>query len=314
MRQAGFEQIKRITEYESKRNEATKLLDSRQFGGKLNGLLSALETYYTSDEWKQDFEADEAGLLPDYVKRGVLSEDGIYNLLERAKEEEIEATAVYRDERFVFGQKGGQPCIRAGEKEYILTCHPYEPCLYISDADGSMTVVHNAFDPSVVLDEFAKKNKVTSITGYTYNAEDFCRMVEYAAGQGEITISDAEKLFGDWKNREQKKPKDGLVKKLLIYLKKELMLTVSLAAAIAGMIITPPSKDLLSGIDWRTLGTLLMMLCVLEGFKQERVLRPLVRLASNLKTSVTLSLFLIFGVFFTSMFVTNDVSLIISFR
>ena len=82
--QAGFEQIKRITEYESKLNEATKLLDSKQFGGKLSGLLSALEAYYVSDEWKQDFEADEAVLLPDYVKRGVLSEDGLYNLLQDA--------------------------------------------------------------------------------------------------------------------------------------------------------------------------------------------------------------------------------------
>ena len=64
-------------------------------------------------------------------------------------------------------------------------------------------------------------------------------------------------------------------------------------------------------IDWRTLGTLLMMLCVLEGFKRENVLEPVVRLASRMKRMTTLSLFLVFGVFFTSMFVTNDVSLII---
>ena len=101
------------------------------------------------------------------------------------------------------------------------------------------------------------------------------------------------------------------MKRFFSFLKKELMLTVSLAAAVIGLIITPPSKALLYEIDWRTLGTLLMMLCVLEGFKQENVLRPIVRLASNLKTSVAVSLFLIFGVFFTSMFVTNDVSLII---
>lgn len=68
---------------------------------------------------------------------------------------------------------------------------------------------------------------------------------------------------------------------------------------------------LLSDIDWRTLGTLLMMLCVLEGFKQENVLRPLVSLAGSMKRMLSLSLFLIFGVFFSSMFVTNDVSLII---
>ena len=82
-------------------------------------------------------------------------------------------------------------------------------------------------------------------------------------------------------------------------------------AAVAALIITPPSPRLLGDIDWHTLGTLLMMLCVLEGFKQENVLRPLVGLAGSLKRMTSLSLFLIFGVFFSSMFVTNDVSLII---
>ena len=41
-----------------------------------------LAEYYASDEWKQDFADDEAGLLPKDLKRGVLSEDGIWNLLE----------------------------------------------------------------------------------------------------------------------------------------------------------------------------------------------------------------------------------------
>ncbi|MBQ5953656.1 MAG: citrate transporter [Lachnospiraceae bacterium] len=101
------------------------------------------------------------------------------------------------------------------------------------------------------------------------------------------------------------------MKKVLLFFKKELMLSLSLLAAAAAMIITPPTKQLLQGIDWRTLGTLLMMLCVLEGFKQENVLRPLASLAAGLKRMTNLSLFLIFGVFFSSMFVTNDVSLII---
>ena len=102
-----------------------------------------------------------------------------------------------------------------------------------------------------------------------------------------------------------------MMKQVLSFLKKEMMLTLSLLAALAALIITPPSPQLLSDIDWHTLGTLLMMLCGLEGFKQENVLRPLVSLAGNLKRITSLSLFLIFGVFFSSMFVTNDVSLII---
>ena len=43
--------------------------------------IAALEEYYGSDLWRQDFADDEAGLLPADLKRGVLSEDGIWNLL-----------------------------------------------------------------------------------------------------------------------------------------------------------------------------------------------------------------------------------------
>ena len=48
--------------------------------------IAALSDYYGSDLWKQDFADDEAGLLPKNLKRGVLSEDGIWNLIEDNKE------------------------------------------------------------------------------------------------------------------------------------------------------------------------------------------------------------------------------------
>ena len=36
--------------------------------------------------WKQDFADDEAGLLPPDLKRGVLSEDGVFDLLDEYRE------------------------------------------------------------------------------------------------------------------------------------------------------------------------------------------------------------------------------------
>ena len=45
----------------------------------------ALSSYYGSEEWKEDYEADEAGRLPGDLKRGVLSEDGIYGFLHLEK-------------------------------------------------------------------------------------------------------------------------------------------------------------------------------------------------------------------------------------
>ena len=43
--------------------------------------IAVLSEYYGSKEWKQDYADDEAGLLPKDLKRGVLSEDGLWNLL-----------------------------------------------------------------------------------------------------------------------------------------------------------------------------------------------------------------------------------------
>ncbi len=102
-----------------------------------------------------------------------------------------------------------------------------------------------------------------------------------------------------------------MVKKILAFCKKEIMLLVALLAAIISLFITPPSRALLEGIDWKTLATLFMLLSVLDGFKHENLFRPVIRLVGRLRSQLGLSLFLIFGVFFSSMFVTNDVSLII---
>ena len=44
-------------------------------------LREALDEYQRSGQWLKDFEADEAGLLPEGIRRSVLSEDGLYDLL-----------------------------------------------------------------------------------------------------------------------------------------------------------------------------------------------------------------------------------------
>ena len=48
--------------------------------------IDALDSYYGSEEWRKDFADDEAGLLPEGLRRGVLSEDGIWNLLTNYRE------------------------------------------------------------------------------------------------------------------------------------------------------------------------------------------------------------------------------------
>nr|WP_297708247.1 DUF4298 domain-containing protein [uncultured Butyrivibrio sp.] len=70
-----------------KANETLKALEANIFDLQhMQDDLQKLSNYYGSKQWKKDFEADEQGLYPEDLKRGVLSEDGVYNLLERNKE------------------------------------------------------------------------------------------------------------------------------------------------------------------------------------------------------------------------------------
>ena len=80
-----MEQITRIQEMEEIYREASAILPALQAAldafDLLRPRLAELEAYYTSPLWQADYADDEAGKLPPDLPRGVLSEDGIWNLL-----------------------------------------------------------------------------------------------------------------------------------------------------------------------------------------------------------------------------------------
>ncbi len=105
---------------------------------------------------------------------------------------------IYRDDHYELGRLNGVPYLRVDGRRFVLSSHPYEPCLYIAEGNGLIqTSVHNAFDPLHVLEAFRAGRTVTSITGFEYDARDFCRMVAYASGRGNININEAEETFGN---------------------------------------------------------------------------------------------------------------------
>jgi hypothetical protein len=60
--------------------------------------IRELSAYYDSDDWRNDFLADEQGLLPPDLKRGVLSEDGIWNVLADCRELRLRMEEMLRAE------------------------------------------------------------------------------------------------------------------------------------------------------------------------------------------------------------------------
>jgi len=80
-----MEQIGRITYYEGllDRVSAANAGLERALAEYRDAQVAAraLDAYYGSEEWKQDFADDEAGKLSRTLKRGVLSEDAAYDAL-----------------------------------------------------------------------------------------------------------------------------------------------------------------------------------------------------------------------------------------
>ena len=85
-----MEQIERIRRMEQLFDLAKEAMEepmiSLETYEKVQEAIAVLSEYYRSKEWKQDYADDEAGLLPKDLKRGVLSEDGLWNLLADCQE------------------------------------------------------------------------------------------------------------------------------------------------------------------------------------------------------------------------------------
>ena len=81
------EQIERIAQMEGRlirvEETLTRIEATMEDFAAVQEDLQMLDEYLGSSEWHADRDADENRLLPSDLQRGVLSEDGIWNVLER---------------------------------------------------------------------------------------------------------------------------------------------------------------------------------------------------------------------------------------
>ena len=101
------------------------------------------------------------------------------------------------------------------------------------------------------------------------------------------------------------------LKKIADFLKREVVMTVSLVLALGSMALVTPDAEYAGYIDWDVIMLLFSLMTVVAGLKKCRVFdvvsAALVRLGGDLRR---LSMLLTLACFFLSMVVTNDVALI----
>lgn len=96
-----MDQIQRVAHMEAildQAEEAVSALDrALDRWAALQEGLAELEAYYSGGAWMRDYADDEAGKLPEGLKRGVLSEDAVYDLLSDRDRLRLRMTELGRD-------------------------------------------------------------------------------------------------------------------------------------------------------------------------------------------------------------------------
>lgn len=102
------------------------------------------------------------------------------------------------------------------------------------------------------------------------------------------------------------------MKKLVAFIRKEIVLCVAIVLAIAGIVACRPnSEHIKNSIDLRVITLLFCLMYVIQGFSAVNILDKLAgKMLSVCKTTRQMVFALTYLVFFISMIVTNDVALI----
>ena len=87
------ETIERIRQMELYFDTLQKALNENPYAFQkdtsLKEMLKVLIQYYEGGQWLSDYEMDEKGVLPQNLKRGVLSQDALYVFIERTETNQL---------------------------------------------------------------------------------------------------------------------------------------------------------------------------------------------------------------------------------
>lgn len=105
--------------------------------------------------------------------------------------------------------------------------------------------------------------------------------------------------------------RENVMKRIYNYLKKDAVLTISWVLAIISMLFIKPDKAYAGYIDWRSLGILWSLMIITKGHMQNGIFEKIGHaLLARTRKMWQLIAVLVGLNFFSSMIITNDVSLI----
>lgn len=135
-------------------------------------LLLTLTQYYEGGQWLRDYGLDEAGLLPPDLKRGVLAQDAVYNLMDELNYKEqgdftMQVTYIYHSgflietaqSYYIFDYwKGELPTLNPEKPVVVFSSHAhpdhYEPKVFDLLKEQSMKDIYAVLGKDISKDKY----------------------------------------------------------------------------------------------------------------------------------------------------------------
>ena len=111
-------------------------------------------------------------------------------------------------EKGFFTSNGDKLSFTYKGREYDLSFHPYEPCLYLYEGERLVLVLHNAFTTEALIAAFAEGRALDGMDGILYDEEIMSLSLAAAldSGRGDMDLTYAAKrLAGISPQRRNKK-------------------------------------------------------------------------------------------------------------
>ena len=89
-------------------------------------------------------------------------------------------TPLYQEKTVLLADADGKLYFREGEKAYLLSSHPAEPCLFIHLKDGTCIAIHNSFTTSEIYTAAQNHGIIHMVTGNDYDIKGVCRLLREA--------------------------------------------------------------------------------------------------------------------------------------
>ena len=87
---------------------------------------------------------------------------------------------IYQNDKYILGEAEGKYFLMIDEQKYLISDHPYEPCLYIKGPSAKLVTIHHAFTVDELCAIAKTNGTIKMVSGNEYDIAGVLKLINKA--------------------------------------------------------------------------------------------------------------------------------------